>query len=365
MSQAHHTKIIVIGAEPVGCFVAYRLGKQGIPVTILEKEPALPYTPRAVGYYGATQVALKSAGLYDLVREAGFLTSGLCWRTTPVDDGTGHNKVYGEMIAGLPLSDSTDPGCAYPSGLLNLRQSELTQLLLREALATGLVTIHFQAAVEAITDRGEDRVVVTAKNPATDLVSTYIASYLVGADGGKSQTRKLLNIPCLGHTWPERLISTDVLLHNREDPVYHTCYVVGTDTPTILTPLSPPHLNTTSLWRYTMMVLAGDSRSDDELLSEENIRNYYEELMVGPRPLQVEIAQRAVYRIHQRLVATMRRGRCVLVGDAAHLNNVRSPPSPSLQSLFSLFPSVLKLTNRFNRPTITNRVLNSHTAPWA
>ncbi|KAL2788740.1 FAD-binding monooxygenase [Aspergillus keveii] len=89
----------------------------------------------------------------------------------------------------------------------------------------------------------------------------------------------------------------------------------------MLTPLSPPHFNTTSFWRYTLMVPAGDARSDDEPLIEETIRNCYEEIMVGPRPLQVEIFQRAVYCIHQRLVPTMRRGRCVLAGDAAHLNS--------------------------------------------
>ncbi|KAL2842472.1 hypothetical protein BJX68DRAFT_270648 [Aspergillus pseudodeflectus] len=220
--------ILAVGTGPVGCFVAYQVGKQGTPVTILEKEPALPYTPRAVDYNGAAQ------------------------RTPSVDDATGHGK------------------------------SELTQLILREALATGFGTIHFQAAVEAITERGEDGVTITLRNPVTDLVSTNTALYLVGSDGSKSQTRQLLNMPCLGHTWPERLISTDVLLDNSEDPVYHTCYVVGTDTPTILTPLTPPHLNTTSLWRYTMMVLSGDPWSDDELLSEENLRNYYKEIMVGP-----------------------------------------------------------------------------------
>ncbi|KAL3444904.1 hypothetical protein BJX65DRAFT_310495 [Aspergillus insuetus] len=111
------------------------------------------------------------------------------------------------MLRGLLLSNPTNPSCAYPSGLLNLCQSELTQLFLREALATGLVTIHFQAAVEPITDRGEDEVVVTARDPATDLESTYTASYLV------------------------------------------------------------------------TMVPAGDSGSDNELLSEENIRNYYEKIM--------------------------------------------------------------------------------------
>jgi hypothetical protein len=52
-------------------------------------------------------------------------------------------------------------------------------------LATGIVIIHLKAAVEDITDRGEDGVVVTARDPATNLVSTYTVSYLVSADDNK------------------------------------------------------------------------------------------------------------------------------------------------------------------------------------
>ncbi|GAB1197589.1 hypothetical protein APSETT444_006887 [Aspergillus pseudonomiae] len=323
-SPSAEADVLIIGAGPVGAFLAYRLGKQGITVTVLEKAPELPYSPRAVGYYGAAQVALQKAGLYDLVRAEGFMTAGLCWRTPPVSRGTDGGKTYGEMIASQPLCDPNDTTFPFPSGLLNLRQSELTKLLLREALHTGFVTVRFNAELTAIEDPNPasgDRVTVVTRNPATNTYSRFSGAYLVGADGGKSTTRKLLGIPCLGHTWPERLISTDVVLLNEVDPVYHTCYVMATPNPTILTPLADPVLGQKTLWRYTISVPAEDTRSDEELLKEETIKTFYDEVMVGPRPLDVTIQQRAVYRIHQRLVQTMRRGRCLLAGDAAHLNN--------------------------------------------
>lgn len=49
--------VLIIGAGPAGCFVEYRLGKEGMPVTIIEKEARIPYSPLEVGYYEATQVA--------------------------------------------------------------------------------------------------------------------------------------------------------------------------------------------------------------------------------------------------------------------------------------------------------------------
>ena len=328
-SPADQSTVLIIGAGPVGCFLAYRLGKAGISVIILEKESELPYTPRAVGYYGATQVAFKNAGLYDLIRSAGFMTAGLCWRSLPVDDGNG-GKTWGEMIAYQPLNEPGDATFPCPSGLLNLRQSELTKLLLREALATGKVTVHFSVAMEGI-EQHNDGVIASAKNLATDQALQFSASWLVGADGGKSMTRKMLGLKLLGHTWPERLVATDVRVLNQVDPGYHTCYVMDTPNPTILTPLADPLIGEKTLWRYAISVPPEDTRSDEELSKEEVIKAFYEQVMVGPRPLDVDIQQISVYKIHQRLAPTLRRKRCILAGDAAHLNNVSfmiliSPP---------------------------------------
>ena len=81
--------VLTAGAGPVSCFIAYCLGKANIPVSIFEKEPEIPCSPRAVGYYGATQVVFQENGLYDLIRAEGFVTSGLCWRKHPVTNEQG------------------------------------------------------------------------------------------------------------------------------------------------------------------------------------------------------------------------------------------------------------------------------------
>lgn len=323
--QAANLPVLIAGAGPVGCFIAYRLGKAGIPVQIFEKESETPYSPRAVGYYGATQTVFHEAGLYDLVRSEGFVTAGLCWRTPPVRNDAG-GKSLGRIIAKQPLCSPEDEVRAYPSGLLNLRQSELTKLLLREALNTGKVSVHFSSEVTHIED-GEQSISVTL-NAVRD--RPVVGCYLVGADGGKSSVRKIIGTPCLGHTWPERLISTDVELLNDVDPVYHTVYIMGLKNYAIMTPLTRPVVGEHSLWRCTISVPPEDLRSDDELSQDEVIQGFYDDVAAGPRPLHAKISARCVYRIHQRLVTTMRKGRCVLAGDAAHLNNVSSPPSPTI-----------------------------------
>lgn len=322
--------VLIAGAGPVGCFIAYRLGKAGIPVQIFEKETSLPYSPRAVGYYGATQNVFQESGLYDLIRAEGFMTAGLCWRQPPVPNNQG-GKSLGRMIAKQPLCAPDDTIRACPAGLLNLRQSELTTLLLREALNTGNVSVMFDREVTSIEEK-DGRVIISFNNNSDSDSLKAVGSYLVGADGGKSRVRKIIGTPCLGHTWPERLISTDVFLLNEVDPVYHTCYIMGLKNYTVMTPLTEPVVGKRSLWRCTIAIPPEDERSDEEISQDKTIQDLYEQVVAGPRPLNADISAKTVYRIHQRLVTTMRKGRCVLAGDAAHMNNVSASPCQIVQA---------------------------------
>ncbi|KAK8043189.1 hypothetical protein PG994_013672 [Apiospora phragmitis] len=117
-----------------------------------------------------------------------------------------------------------------------------------------------------------------------------------------------------GHTWPEQLVATDVLMKNYEVPKYPTAYVMHPTYYTVMTPLAEPKLGETSLWRFTIAQQPGDTRSAEELAHPDHLRSL-------PRPLEYEIIQASLYRIHQRLATTLRRGRCLLAGDAAHVNN--------------------------------------------
>lgn len=76
------------------------------------------------------------------------------------------------------------------------------------------------------------------------------------------------------------------------------------------------------MWRIAFALDPNETRTDQELLSDEHIYYHYDRIWPGPRPLPFAIENRTTYIIHQRLAATMKRGRCLLAGDAAHLVNV-------------------------------------------
>ncbi|KAH8694367.1 hypothetical protein BGZ61DRAFT_307931, partial [Ilyonectria robusta] len=87
-------------------------------------------------------------------------------------------------------------------------------------------------------------------------------------------------------------------------------------------PLERPVEGETTLWRFSMATDPADASSKEEVLQEANLASLLEHYMVGPRPLQYEVVRKTVYRLHQRLSNTMATGRCALIGDAAHLNNL-------------------------------------------
>ncbi|KAL6233732.1 hypothetical protein BDW75DRAFT_251828 [Aspergillus navahoensis] len=254
--------VIVIGAGPVGLMIALKLATAGIAVDVIEKNTKLSHQPRAVGYHGAALAALKRTPVYEEAIKLGFFGKGICWRKPLIEDGEGGMKM-GEIIASLPFPSNEETGDGHGNSVLYLPQPQLAQLFYKAALQT-------------------------AWNTGGKL-ETFEGAFLVGADGGKSATRKILNIPFKGHSWPERIVAIDA----------------GKKT----------------LYRCSVAVDPNDTRTDEELVSESNLMLLLNILAPGPRPLDLRILNASAYRTHQLCASTMRRGRCLLAGDAAHLNN--------------------------------------------
>ncbi|KIX94250.1 uncharacterized protein Z520_09960 [Fonsecaea multimorphosa CBS 102226] len=318
--------VLVIGGGVVGCLTALKLGQAGIDVDIIERLPQTSNEPRACGYYGAVHHMLNDIGMYKVIREeGGFMTRGLCFRKPPKDDGQGRGgKVFGDVVANLPLCGPNDPLTEPGAGLLNMPQAQLNRLFLREALKTGHVQIHFNRELVRIlkNDDHEKGVTVLTRDPNTGAEREFKARYAVAADGAHSAARKALGLPYAGHTWPERLIATNVMVRNVEETPMHTHFVMHPTHFSISTPLQDPVMGEKTLWRWTLAAdPALEQCSDEELLTDEVIHAHYARCVPGPRPLDVDIVARSVYRTHQRLVPTMRKGNVLLAGDAAHCNH--------------------------------------------
>lgn len=316
-NDGNHTSVIVVGAGPVGLFLAFLLGQSKISVQVVEKLDDISSAPRAVGYLDPVQHAFDDAGIYERVKNEGFLLPGMCWRKRPVDDGKGGKRSGDEIVSFVlpPIKDGkTPPG----SQVLTLPQSKLCRILLDEALATGYVKVDWGHSVVGISEN-EDSVTVTAETEHHQSKS-YTGIYVVGCDGGKSSVRKLLGVRLVGHTWPGRVVATDVRITNHEVLYLPVQFIVDKEHWALVSPLEPPVLGTSTMWRYTIGSSADMDLSDEEMVEPSRLAREFEILMAGPRPLQYTVERKSCYTMHQRLATTMRRGRCILAGDAAHLN---------------------------------------------
>ncbi|KAI1812319.1 FAD/NAD(P)-binding domain-containing protein [Poronia punctata] len=333
--------VLIIGAGPVGLFTALRLGQAGVSVKVFEKSDSLSEAPRACMLYPQVQFALDAADVYrDIIEKGGgFRSTGLDIRLPPVSvAGEGSSKKPGQLVTSFPKEDADKfdprgPPRAPMDGkpaisMLNIPQSQMCKVLMDKAVATGNVDVSFGRELVSIEEDGSGgndvHVRIRVREVSSDSESTYSASFLVGADGGRSKARSLLGIPFQGHTWPERLVATDVWLPNGEGGPITTTLIMDPVHYTVLSPLTPPKLGEVSKWRVTFALNPADltNQSEEAFLADEYISQHYDRVWVGARPVSYKIDRRATYTVHQRLAANFRKGRCLLVGDAAHINNV-------------------------------------------
>jgi 3-(3-hydroxy-phenyl)propionate hydroxylase len=136
--------------------------------------------------------------------------------------------------------------------------------------------------------------------------------YLVGADGANSTVRKWLDIDFDGFTYPERFLtlSTAYPVEKHFENLANVNYMADAEEWCVL-------LRVPTLWRVLVPALADENDSD--LLSDAKKDRVFNGLVGGGT--SVITYHRTLYRVHQRVANTFRRGRVLLAGDAAHLNN--------------------------------------------
>ena len=296
-----HSRVLIAGSGPVGLVAAYALVQEGIPVTVFEENGELQEDPRAATTHPATLELLAKLGVVEMVTEQGLVCPTFQFWDRPT----------GEMVAEFDhslLSKDTD----FPY-VVQCEQFKLARILTELITDTDGADILFSHRLTSVS-ASEDNVTVTVDAP--DGKHTYKGAYLIGADGGRSTVRKQMDIPFEGFTWPERflVLSTPFDFEAECGMSYRNyiadpeewcnCFKVAGD--------GPP-----GLWRTVYP-------EDPEALEEDLLADdYVERKLQGffPAGEPYDIVHRNLYTIHQRVAATFRRGRVLIAGDAAHVNN--------------------------------------------
>ncbi|ORY09415.1 putative monooxygenase [Clohesyomyces aquaticus] len=285
--------IIVVGAGPVGLLTGLRCAKAGIPTTVLEMLPEIENSPRAAVYQPVAVQELDRAGVLEDCRKIGTSSTKISWR-----------KINGEPIVEMERKPSKDE----PYENLILGQHELAEVIFRHFKNCEASKILFRYRVTDIV-QDNNGVVVTAETATGTKELT--ATYVVGADGGRSTVRQLMGVSFDGFTWSQQIVATNVVY-----PFDKYGYSTGNQI------VHPDHfcvvakLNESGLWRVSY----GETPASDEEL-RERLPMKYEAIFPGPRPLEYDLKMFSPYRLHQKCASSFRSGRILLAGDAAHLCN--------------------------------------------
>ncbi|MCF8476046.1 MAG: FAD-dependent monooxygenase [Pseudolabrys sp.] len=278
---------------------ALSLRRQGIPVVLFEAEPGLTHDLRAGSFHPPTQEMMAPYGITERMHEAGLKVHHWQIRNRPGD-------LVAEFDLGL-LQDVTP----YPYRL-HLEQHRLTPIQLDLLRAEGGAEINFGHAVKGFTQTS-DGVSVTVEADGAE--RTVDASFLIGADGGRSAVRKVLGVEFEGFTWPELFVVVSTPYDLGQHGFALNCYIADPVEWGALFKL--PDSGPPGLWRLAYPV--DPDESEAALLAPERVEAALQRLL--PKPDAYDVRYKSTYRVHQRVAASFRDGRVLLAGDAAHLNN--------------------------------------------
>lgn len=290
--------VTIVGGGPVGLVLASFLATEGVKVVVLEKEDDVLTAPRAAVYLNWVLPDLNRAGLLEGMMREGFLDR---------NGFTVHLGARNEKI-NIPLDTLVEDGFPYPFNI-NMGQHLLNRIALERLSELPSAQVQFGTEVTSIHDHG-DLVEVGAVHKSEE--QTIKSSFVVGADGSKSFVRSALGADFDGFTWDDRFVAVnlefdfDRLGFNPNNLYVHPengCVIC--------------RLDDKGLWRYTYQ--------EDGDLPEETVKDRIlgrlGALIGDDEAKKATIVDFNPYRMHQRLASTMRSGRIILAGDAAHITN--------------------------------------------
>lgn len=293
--------ILIAGGGPVGILLALALAQRNVPVRLFEAADVINDAPRASTLHPATLEMISALGLLDDVIAQGLIAPTFQFWDRP------SRRVVAEFDHAMLANDTKVPF------VVQCEQHKIAKLGLDRLKAFPHASVAFASPVETLVDCG-DHVEITVQT--RDGMKTVSGSYLVGADGGRSTVRKALDIDFEGYTFPERfLVLTTPFDFAAEHGVAFRAYFSDPDEWANLFKVAGD--DGKGRWRAVFPALPGQTDEEvlDEAATEARLQKFF------PKAGRYDIFHRNIYRVHQRVAGSFRKGRVFLAGDSAHVNN--------------------------------------------
>ncbi|MQA53644.1 bifunctional 3-(3-hydroxy-phenyl)propionate/3-hydroxycinnamic acid hydroxylase [Pseudomonas piscis] len=303
--------VVIAGLGPTGATLAHLLGKRGLSVLVLEREPVFYGNARAVYTDDECMRVMQAAGVAKDLASDMQIDTPAQW-TFP--DGRVIGRYWQlKRSFGWPV--------------INFLYQPWLETKLSDLLANH-PTVRVERGRELV-DFKQDGALVTLTHQATqncrfgdgdgsrvdldiDLAPiTLKARYLVGADGGRSTVREQLGIGMDGKNFPEPWLVVDLEMKEGEDALRHIPYfnfICDPDSPVVSCP-QPGRFH-----RFEFMLMPGQTKEymEDPATVRKLLSRYV-------NPDQFEVKRKLVYTFNALVAREWRKGRVLLAGDAAHM----------------------------------------------
>ncbi|WP_328998167.1 FAD-dependent monooxygenase [Kribbella sp. NBC_00709] len=294
--------VVIVGAGPVGLFLACELGLAGCSVSVIEREAdgSSPWRSQPLGMRGLTAASIQAfdrRGLLEPLLQASGVEPG----------ESGPPRMVGHF-AGMMLDAANLDPAAFPFRLptptpdVLLTSLEAVESVLAERAVKLGVEIKRGTAVSGITQY-DDNVVVRAGE------QEYAARWVVGCDGGRSTVRGLAGFEFVG---TEPLFTGYTMQVDIEDPEKLSPGFNLTPTGMYIRMMTDGH--------YSMLDFDGGAFDRSQELTRDHLQDVLRR-MSGTDVTLTDVHLASSFTDRAMQTATYRQGRVLVAGDAAHIHS--------------------------------------------
>jgi 2-polyprenyl-6-methoxyphenol hydroxylase-like FAD-dependent oxidoreductase len=287
--QDADVQVLIVGAGPVGLFLANECARRGLIFRIAEARPGQSVHSKALA------VMPRTLEIFDMAGVAGpFLQRANRVTTVAIVPRRG-------TLARVPFGPTDTP-----YGFVAMVPQDMTERLLVEELRRKGGAVEYDTACLSLEEQRDGRVRVALKQNGK--TSQVTADFVVGCDGAHSTVRHLLNLPFEGEQYEVSFMLADVMTTEVLADTLHLC------------PHPSGALAMFPMSATRCRVVATIERADGDAPSLDMVRR-----LLGERaPAGIEarsLVWSSYFRIHHRRAGQLRAGRTFIAGDAAHIHS--------------------------------------------